>query len=152
MCNAAGENQAQCCHPYGLRVQGQPLFLVCSSITIFTSMGLGGIAMSDHTWQRPPPPKLRPCSLGWRQQKLLGDLGPLVATPCRKLYKGFSWKPHGTPERTWHRWTGWRQSCSNPTKISPEIKYVWHFSSIKRKGDSTLHDMANPLPHILGNW
>ena len=40
MCNGAEENQAHCCDPYGLRVQEQPLFLVCSSITIFTSMGL----------------------------------------------------------------------------------------------------------------
>ena len=40
MCNGAEENQAHHCDPYGLRVQEQPLFLVCSSITIFTSMGL----------------------------------------------------------------------------------------------------------------
>ena len=38
MCNGAEENQAHCCNPYGLRVQEQPLFLVCSSITIFTPM------------------------------------------------------------------------------------------------------------------
>ena len=37
MCNSAEENQAHCCDPYGLRVQEQPYFLVCSSITIFTS-------------------------------------------------------------------------------------------------------------------
>ena len=41
MCNGADENQAHRCDPYGLRVQEQPLFLVCSSITIFTSVGLG---------------------------------------------------------------------------------------------------------------
>ena len=41
MCNGADENQAHHCDPYGLRVQEQPLFLVCSSITIFTSVGLG---------------------------------------------------------------------------------------------------------------
>ena len=41
MCNGAEENQAHRCDPYGLRVQEQPLFLVCSSITIFTSVGLG---------------------------------------------------------------------------------------------------------------
>ena len=40
MCNGAEENQAHRCDPYDLRVQEQPLFLVCSSITIFTSMGL----------------------------------------------------------------------------------------------------------------
>ena len=34
----AEENQAHRCDPYGLRVQEQPLFLVCSSITIFTPM------------------------------------------------------------------------------------------------------------------
>ena len=39
--NGADENQAHHCDPYGLRVQEQPLFLVCSSITIFTSVGLG---------------------------------------------------------------------------------------------------------------
>ena len=38
MCNGAEENQAHRCDPYGLRVQEQPLFLVCSSITIFTPM------------------------------------------------------------------------------------------------------------------
>ena len=38
MCNGADENQAHCCDPYGLRVQEQPLFLVCASITIFTPM------------------------------------------------------------------------------------------------------------------
>ena len=38
MCNGAEENQAHHCDPYGLRVQEQPLFLVCSSITIFTSI------------------------------------------------------------------------------------------------------------------
>ena len=38
MCNGADENQAHRCDPYGLRVQEQPLFLVCSSITIFTPM------------------------------------------------------------------------------------------------------------------
>ena len=38
MCNGAEENQAHRCDPYGLRVQEQPLFLVCSSITIFTSI------------------------------------------------------------------------------------------------------------------
>ena len=38
MCNGADENQAHRCDPYGLRVQEQPLFLVCSSITIFTSI------------------------------------------------------------------------------------------------------------------
>ena len=41
MCNGADENQAHLCDPYGLRVQEQPLFLVCSSITSFTSVGLG---------------------------------------------------------------------------------------------------------------
>ena len=41
MCVGADENQAHRCDPYGLRVQEQPLFLVCSSITIFTSVGLG---------------------------------------------------------------------------------------------------------------
>ena len=40
MCNVAEENQAHCCNPYDLRVQEQPLFLVCSSISNFTSMGL----------------------------------------------------------------------------------------------------------------
>ena len=40
MCNGADENQAHRWDPYDLRVQEQPLFLVCSSITIFTSMGL----------------------------------------------------------------------------------------------------------------
>ena len=39
-CNGAEENQARRCDPYDLRVQEQPLFLVCSSINIFTSMGL----------------------------------------------------------------------------------------------------------------
>ena len=39
-CNGAEENQAHRCDPYDLRVQEQPLFLVCSSINIFTSMGL----------------------------------------------------------------------------------------------------------------
>ena len=38
MCVGAEENQAHHCDPYGLRVQEQPLFLVCSSITIFTPM------------------------------------------------------------------------------------------------------------------
>ena len=38
MCNGAEENQAHCCDPYGLRVQEQPLFLVCSRVTIFTPM------------------------------------------------------------------------------------------------------------------
>ena len=37
MCNGAEENQVHCCDPYGLRVQEKPLFLVSSSITIFTS-------------------------------------------------------------------------------------------------------------------
>ena len=32
MCIGAEENQAHCCDPYGLRVQEQPLFLVCSRI------------------------------------------------------------------------------------------------------------------------
>ena len=32
MCNGAEEKQAYPCDPYGLRVQEQPLFLVCSSI------------------------------------------------------------------------------------------------------------------------
>ena len=41
MCVGADENQAHCCDPYGLKVQEEPLFLVCSSITIFTSVGLG---------------------------------------------------------------------------------------------------------------
>ena len=31
MCNGAEEKQAHSCDPYGLRVQEQPLFLVCSS-------------------------------------------------------------------------------------------------------------------------
>ena len=39
-CNGAEENHAHRCDPYDLRVQEQPLFLVCSSINIFTSMGL----------------------------------------------------------------------------------------------------------------
>ena len=39
-CNGTEENQAHRCDPYDLRVQEQPLFLVCSSINIFTSMGL----------------------------------------------------------------------------------------------------------------
>ena len=39
-CNGAEENQAHRCDPYDLRVQEQPLFLVYSSINIFTSMGL----------------------------------------------------------------------------------------------------------------
>ena len=39
-CNGAEEKQARRCDPYGLRVQEQPLFLVCSSINIFTSVGL----------------------------------------------------------------------------------------------------------------
>ena len=38
MCNGAEEKQAHRRDPYGLRVQEQPLFLVCSSITIFTPM------------------------------------------------------------------------------------------------------------------
>ena len=38
MCGGAEENQVHRCDPYGLRVQEQPLFLVCSSITIFTPM------------------------------------------------------------------------------------------------------------------
>ena len=37
LCNGADENQAHRCDPHGLRVQEQPLFLVCSSITIFQS-------------------------------------------------------------------------------------------------------------------
>ena len=41
MCNRADENQAHFCDPYGLRVQKQLSFLVCSSITILTSVGLG---------------------------------------------------------------------------------------------------------------
>ena len=43
MWDGAEENQAHCCEcdPYGPRVQEQPLFLVCSIITIFTSMGPG---------------------------------------------------------------------------------------------------------------
>ena len=32
MCNGAEEKQAHRCDPYGLRVQEQPLFLVCSRI------------------------------------------------------------------------------------------------------------------------
>ena len=40
MCNGAEENHAHRCDPYDPRVQEQPLFLVCSSINIFTSMGL----------------------------------------------------------------------------------------------------------------
>ena len=40
VCNGAEENQANRCDPYNLQVQKQPLFLVCSSINIFTSMGL----------------------------------------------------------------------------------------------------------------
>ena len=32
MCNGAEEKQADRCDPYGLRVQEQPLFLVCSRI------------------------------------------------------------------------------------------------------------------------
>ena len=40
MLTGAEENQAHCCDPHGQRVQEQPLFLVCSNITIFTSMGL----------------------------------------------------------------------------------------------------------------
>ena len=39
MCNGAEEKQAHCCDPYGLRAQEQPLFLVCFSVTIFTSIG-----------------------------------------------------------------------------------------------------------------
>ena len=39
MCNGADEKHAHRCDPYSLRVQEQPLFLVCSSITIFTSVG-----------------------------------------------------------------------------------------------------------------
>ena len=31
-CNGAEDNQAHRCDPYDLRVQEQPLFLVCSSI------------------------------------------------------------------------------------------------------------------------
>ena len=38
MCNGAEDNQAHRCDPYGLNAQEQPLFLVCSSITIFTPM------------------------------------------------------------------------------------------------------------------
>ena len=38
MCNGAEEKQAHRCDPYGLRVQEQPLFLVCSSIGFFTPM------------------------------------------------------------------------------------------------------------------
>ena len=37
MCNGAEEKQAHRCDPYGLRVQEQPLFLVCSRI-FFTPM------------------------------------------------------------------------------------------------------------------
>ena len=39
-CNGAEENKAHRCDPYDVRVQEQPLFLVCSSINIFTSMVL----------------------------------------------------------------------------------------------------------------
>ena len=39
-CNGAEENQAHRYDPYDARVQEQPSFLVCSSINIFTSMGL----------------------------------------------------------------------------------------------------------------
>ena len=35
VCNGAEENQTHCCDPYGLRVQEQPLFLVCSSIMYY---------------------------------------------------------------------------------------------------------------------
>ena len=38
MCNGADGKQAHRCDPYGLRDQEQPLFLVCSSITIFAPM------------------------------------------------------------------------------------------------------------------
>ena len=38
MCNGAEEKQAHRCDPYGLRVQEQPLFLVCSRIVLFTPM------------------------------------------------------------------------------------------------------------------
>ena len=39
MCNGAEEDEAHRCDPYGLRVQEQPLFLVCTSITTsFTPM------------------------------------------------------------------------------------------------------------------
>ena len=38
MCNGAEEKQAHRCDPYGLRVQEQPLFLVCSRIVFFTPM------------------------------------------------------------------------------------------------------------------
>ena len=36
MCNGAEEKQAHRCDPYGLRVQEQPLFLVCSSIVFYS--------------------------------------------------------------------------------------------------------------------
>ena len=38
-CNGAKENQAHRCDPYDLRVQEQPLFLVCSSINVFYFYG-----------------------------------------------------------------------------------------------------------------
>ena len=48
----ADENQAhRRCDPYGVRDQEQPLFLVCSSITIFTSVGLGTCTSVMH-WPR----------------------------------------------------------------------------------------------------
>ena len=46
MCNGAEGSQADGCDPYGPRVQEQPLFLVCSIITIFTLTGLG--STSNH--------------------------------------------------------------------------------------------------------
>ena len=38
MCNGAEEKQAHGCDSYGLRVQEQPLFMVCSRIIFFTPM------------------------------------------------------------------------------------------------------------------
>ena len=41
MCVVAEENHAHSCDPYEPRIHEQPLFLVCSIITIFTSIELG---------------------------------------------------------------------------------------------------------------
>ena len=51
-CNGAEENHAHRCDPYDLRVQEQPLFLVCSSITIFTSIILDLILRAFNNFSR----------------------------------------------------------------------------------------------------
>ena len=46
MCNGAEEKQAHRCEPYGLRVQEQPLFWVCSRI-VFYSYGSSPIEVTS---------------------------------------------------------------------------------------------------------